>query len=236
MHGNLDTAQPNHGATSAGLALWFGVPAAQNHFDPAALSAPDRARFAEQRHSRRQQEFRVSRALKVVAAADAAAAYSLSHSAGHAALLTTSLALRVGVDLEVAKERDLARIARFAFSVAEAELVESASSSEVRAEIFYTLWTLKEALAKALGLALADALRDCAFEQTGHGWAGSAPTDSDWSARVYQPRGGFFLATACVGATAHSPLQTWEWPPLQAAQWPLIACVTARAGAAVPPA
>ena len=233
MHGNLDASDLNSDASPPGLALWFGTPAAQDYFDPSSLTEADRAQLVARRNSRRQQEFKVSRALKGFAVGGTV--QSLSHSGGHAALLTASSGLQIGVDLEVARPRDVLRIARFAFSQEEVVALET-SSGAARDELFYTLWTMKEALAKALRLELVDALRQCVFAPSASKWRGSAPTGSPWSVQVFQPRSGFFLAAACVGASDPPLLQLWEWPPLLAANWPLIACAGAPAGAAALPA
>jgi phosphopantetheinyl transferase len=244
MHGNLDSlVDLNREARPPRLSLWLATPSAQSCFDPTLLTEADRERLLASRNSRRQQEFKVSRALQ--AFVGSRNAHSLSHSGGHAALLTTSSLLQVGqlqvgVDLEVSRPRDVLRIARFAFSNEEVAALESRSGG-ARDELFYTLWTMKEALAKALRLNLIDALRQCVFvrpleDSPGESsWTGSAPTPSPWSVQVFQPRAGFFLAAACIGAGSAPSLQTWEWPPQQAASWPLIAAAAAPAGAAVLP-
>lgn len=235
MHGNLHSPERlNDAAAAPDMALWFATPAAREYFDASSLTAADRARFLTHRNSRRQQEFQVSRALKS-SVLTSSNAHSLSHSGGHAALASASSTLRVGVDLEVSRPRDIMRIARFAFHEREVAALYAQSAGEQQA-LFYTLWTLKESLAKALQLSLVDALRQCVFTRTAAGWAGSAPTRMPWSAQVLQPRAGFFLAAACVGAEVPPTLQTWEWPPRQAATWPVIACAAAPAGAAVLPA
>ena len=233
MHGNLEPPNLNRDATSQGLALWLGTPAAQNYFDPAALNDADRARLPGHRNSRRQQEFKVSRALQVFAGTGAA--HSLSHSGGYAALLTAPSEMRIGVDLEVARPRDVLRTARFAFSKQEVDALE-ARSGVARDELFYALWTMKEALAKALRLELVDALRQCVFTPGAVTWGGTAPTRSPWSVQVFQPRPGFFLAAACIGTDIRPSPELWEWPPRQAANWPITAVAAAPATAAAAPA
>lgn len=235
MHSNPHAPTELNGeAVPPSLALWFATPAAHDYFDASLLTEADRARFLAHQDSRRRQEFEVSRALMNLALAGSSA-YSLSHSGGHAALVSASSALRVGVDLEVSRPRDILRIARFAFHEQEVAALDEQSGGE-REELFYTLWTLKEALAKALRLSLVDALGHCVFSRNAAGWAGSAPTRMPWSAQVFRPRPGFFLAAACVGASLPPSVQQWEWPPRQAVDWPIIACATAPAGAAVLPA
>lgn len=234
MHGNLDASKAHSDSDIAGCALWFADPAAQDLFDASSLSAADRARLGTRRTWRREREFKVSRALKAFADAEARS-HSLSHSADHAALLMAPTGMRVGVDLEALRPRDTLRIARFAFHEQEVSALEAAAGRE-RDELFYVFWTLKEALGKALQLSLVDALKQCVFTRDPNGWSGRAPTSAPWSAQVFRARSDFFLAAAYVGLSAPPPLQRWDWPPQRAAEWPLIACATARVGAAAPPA
>lgn len=231
MQGNLDAMGVHSDNDVAGCALWFADPAAQDLFDASTLSAADRAR----RRLRRAREFKVSRALKAFAHAEAHT-YSLSHSAGHAALLIAPTGMRVGVDLEALRPRDVMRIARFAFHEQEVDALEATVDS-ARTELFYVLWTLKEALGKALQLNLLDALRHCVFTRNLTGWTGSAPTSAAWSAQVFRARADFVLAAAYVGVSAPPPLKRWDWPPQRQAEWPVIAvCASARGAAAAPPA
>jgi phosphopantetheinyl transferase len=235
MHSNLHALTAVNGqATPPSLALWFASPAARDYFDASLLTEVERARFLAHHNSRRKQEFEVSRALKSSVPMKSGA-YSLSHSGGHAALLSASSPLPVGVDLEVSRPRDVLRIARFAFHEQEVVALDELQGDE-QEELFYTLWTLKESLAKALRLSLVDALRQCVFRRSETGWAGTAPTPMPWSAQVFRPRPGFFLAAACIGAEFPPSIQQWEWPPRRAADWPIMACATAPASAAVPPA
>jgi hypothetical protein len=231
MHGNLGATSAHSDSDIAGCALWLADPSAQDLFDASSLSAADRAR----RSLRREREFKVSRALKAFVNAETRT-YSLSHSAGHAALLLAPTGVRVGVDLEAVRQRDVLRIARFGFHEREIAALEATVASE-RDELFYVLWTLKEALGKALQLNLLDALRQCVFTRDLNGWSGRAPTSSPWSAQVFRARDNFILAAVYVGVSTPPPLTQWEWPPQRAAEWPVIAaCASARASADAPPA
>jgi len=229
MHGNLRATSVHSDSDTAGCALWFADPAAQDLFDASSLSEADRAR----RSLRREREFKVSRALKAFAQAEGRT-YSLSHSADHAGLLVAPMGMRVGVDLEACRQRNVLRIARFAFHEQEVAALEG-TAADGREESFYVLWTLKEALGKALQLNLLDALRQCVFTQDESGWRGCAPTSSPWSANVFRVRGDFILAAAYVGVSTTPRVERWEWPPQRAAEWPLIAaCASAREDAAAP--
>lgn len=202
------------------MTLWLAVPAAREHFDSSTLSAADQARLAGRRSSRRRADFEVSRAL--LAAVDVrATAYSMSHSAEHAVLLTAPDGSQIGVDLEMNRPRNVLKLARFAFHEDEVRALESAAP-ESRQTLFYTLWTLKESFAKALQLELVDALRQCAFWNEDGIWHGRVPIRSAWGAAVFQPRPDIFVAAAWIGSEAVS-LQLWEWPPKQRADWPVIA-------------
>jgi phosphopantetheinyl transferase len=231
MHSNLDATSAHSDSDLASGALWLAAPAAHDLFDASSLSASDRAR----RSLRREREFKVSRALKAFTHAETHT-FSLSHSAGHAALLIAPTGLRVGVDLEALRRRDVLRIARFGFHEQEVAALEAAAEHE-RDELFYVLWTLKEALGKALQLNLLDALRQCVFTRDMNGWSGSAPTSAAWSAQVFRARADFVLAAAYVGVSSPPALNRWEWPPQRAAEWPVIAvCATAPVAVAAPPA
>jgi hypothetical protein len=240
MHGNPSALSTprfslNRESTDTRLTLWLGLPGARAHFDPSTLSETDRARLANSRGSRRRADFEVSRALLAMTDASSTA-HSMSHSAEHAALLIAPAGLRIGVDLETNRSRDVLRLARFAFDEREVHMLESAAP-ESRQALFYTLWTLKESCAKALQLNLVDALRHCAFWMDDGVWRGRVPTDAAWSAAVFQPRPEIFLAAAWIGASEGLQLDQWEWPPKQRADWPLIAaCAGAPSGADAAPA
>jgi len=89
------------------------------------------------------------------------------------------------------------------------------------------MWTVKEALAKALQLPLLEALRSCVLALDGSQLQIRAPTPVDGCVAVYQPRSDLTLAVACIGATV--PIETWSWPPQQPATWPLIAAIALAA-------
>lgn len=234
MHGNPKAhsdsgVELNEASAETGAALWLALPAARNYFDSSVLSPQDQRRFAELRGARRRNDFEVSRALLEFAAVGATP-HSLSHSAEHAALLVAPAGYRTGVDLELNRPRDVLRLARFAFHEREVLALEAAVE-DARPRLFYTLWTLKEAFAKALRIDLVDALRQCTFWQEDGEWRGQVPTSAAWGAAVFQPRAELFLAAAFIGAQGLPPLQQWEWPPKQRGDWPLIACAGAPATA-----
>jgi hypothetical protein len=215
------------------LQLWLATPEAAQHFDPAQLTEPDRVRMVRLRRAAKRHEFAVSRALRahVRCQATQPASESLGHSGGYAALAQTPAALRIGVDLEVHRPRDVLATARNAFSETEAHALEGANSPD-RERLFYAMWTVKETLAKALQLHLLEALKSCVLVIDGPAWQVRVPTTSAGCVAVYQPRADLTLAVAAIGATP--AIECWSWPPQLPASWPLIAAISL--GAADAPA
>jgi len=158
-------------------------------------------------------EWMSSRALLAAHGPAPGEAWSLSHSGGFAALLTSPARMRIGVDLERVKQRDFARLAGFGVDARE---IAALSSLPARSSLrnFYIMWTLKEAAAKALGIGLWQALRECVFVPGIHGWVGRLPGRAAWCAWVYAPRRDLVLAVVCVGSgarRARAP-RCREWP------------------------
>lgn len=210
------------------LQLWLATPEAVQHFDPAQLTDEERSRLARLRRATRRQEFAVSRALRAHARHEAGepASESLSHSGGYAALAQAHPALRIGVDLELHRDRDTLATARTAFNESEVRELEAAAGPE-RDRLFYAMWTVKEALAKALQLPLLEALRFCELEVKGPVWQVRVPTPATGCVAVYQPLRELTLAVACIGASLS--IERWSWPPQRAATWPLIAAISLSA-------
>ena len=98
------------------ITLWLAGPKAADRFDPAAQSGPDQQRWRQIRSERRRLDWMVSRALLARAALSPGHAVSLSHSSGHAAVAVAPPGVKLGVDLEFTRPRDLASLARLAFS------------------------------------------------------------------------------------------------------------------------
>lgn len=204
--------------------LWLATPDAAQHFDPAELSDAERDRMSRIRRATTRQEFAVSRALRAHVSRDVhpTASQSLSHSGGYAALARTHPGLRVGVDVELHRPRDVLVIARTTFSESEVRALEPLGDCE-RQRLFYAMWTVKEALAKALQLPLLQALRSCELVVDARTWQVNLPASAQGSVAVYQPRADLTLAVVCIGATAS--IECWNWPPQREAAWPLIAAI-----------
>jgi phosphopantetheinyl transferase len=124
----------------------------------------------------------------------------------------------VGVDLEWSRPRNLLGLAKFAFAADELAWLTSLSEAE-REPMFYALWTMKESMAKALGLPLLAATRECVFSSSDGQWRGRAPIDRPWSALSFQPRPDVTLAIVLIGKSSLDSIATIEWPPERSAQW-----------------
>jgi phosphopantetheinyl transferase (holo-ACP synthase) len=207
--------------------LWLATPDAAQHFDPAQLTDDERDRMARLRREARRQDFAVSRALRAHArrVTPSPVSESMSHSGGHAALALARVhpVLRLGVDLELHRARRRLEVASAVFTKSEMRALEAAPAPE-REQLFYAIWTVKEALAKVLQLPLMEALRSCEVLVDGQQWQVRAPTTDVGGVVLYQPRAELTLAVAWIGAKL--PIETWEWPPQRPASWPLIAAIS----------
>ena len=90
----------------------------------------------------------------LVGGSPASVAFNVSHSGRHG-LIAVAPAGRIGVDLEErSRRRDLDTYIRLLFAPHERAELEAADS-ERKIDLFYSLWTMKEALIKAVGAGLA---------------------------------------------------------------------------------
>jgi 4'-phosphopantetheinyl transferase len=214
------------GAQPSALQLWLAGAAARRQFDATKLSPADRRRWAGMDSAVHRGEWMSSRALLAARGPARGATWSLSHSGGFAALVTGPAGMRIGVDLERVRKRDFARLAGFGFDAREVEALGSLPVRD-RPRVFYTLWTLKEAAAKALNIGLWRALRECIFIPAAHGWEARLPTRADWRAWVYAPRRDLILTVVSVGGERASvrTLRRREWPAdaRRSAGWKLLA-------------
>ena len=129
------------------------------------------------------------------------AEFSLSHTHGMVACaVTTAADARVGVDVEcIDRGVDAAGLAARFFAPAEAAHLAQLDD-EARRDRFFDLWTLKEALVKALGVSMAMSLSSLAFT-IGPGGSVSlnAPADinaPDWQFGLFTPAPRYRLAVA----------------------------------------
>jgi len=204
--------------------LWLAPPGAAARLEPARLHAADRARWRALRGPARRGEWEASRALLTALALPRGCATSLSHSGGFAAMAVVSAGHRVGVDLQRIGQRDVLRLAQFAFSPAEVRQIAALPEEPAR-EHFHVLWVLKEAFGKALGLPLTQALRECCFVKRDMGWQARVPAEDAWQAVVLAPRAELVLAAVVLGQRRKGN-RVWscgEWPGSPTAEWPQLA-------------
>lgn len=84
--------------------------------------------------------------------------FNLSHTRGMAAVAVAE-AREVGVDVEaLAQARDVLRVADRFFAPEEAAAIRAATGEEARNNLFFSIWTLKEAVVKAEGRGLSRGL------------------------------------------------------------------------------
>jgi len=208
--------------TNDAVKVWLAGSEAAALADLDSLDEADRTRAARLVGSRKESEWLASRALRQRVGLDPGAPTSLSHAAGHAALVAGPPGYRVGVDLEAVKPRQVLRLATLSFGSDEAGQLESLGPVQA-VQHFHVLWTLKEACAKALGLQLLAALRDCRFLLEGDRWHGILPFGRAWDAAVWLPRPGLVLAAVVLGTQGEG--EAWdcrEWPG-RSAGWPKLA-------------
>jgi len=150
---------------------------------------------------------------------------SLSHSASYAAFAAAPRPLEIGVDIEKIRPRAFLDMARIAFSEGEFEYLSAIDDRAERSSVFYTLWTLKEAFAKALTLNFIDALRNCVFINSNGHWNAQLPTSRCWRATVFAPRPLLRLALVRLGdpqLVSDTPLETREWPQESNDDWAVV--------------
>jgi 4'-phosphopantetheinyl transferase len=141
----------------------------------------------------------------------AASSFSLSHTRGMVACALAPPEVAIGVDVESnQRDLDVARLAERFFAATEAAAL-GALPERARRERFYDLWTVKEAVVKAIGLALPPALphvaveirsdRDIALTRM------PRSADGVWQLELFTPARGFRVAIAILRPSG--------WPSLR---------------------
>jgi hypothetical protein len=206
---NADTHHPLR------LQLLLGRAEDADSIDPASLTAADHVRWARLRRPVRQREFLLSRfLLRQTGWHDA----SLAHANGAVVLAHAPRSVRVGVDLEFWRVRDVLRVARFAFAAIEVDQLERLDA-EARLDAFYLLWVMKEACAKAAGLPLVDALRECAFIHAQGRWQGQTPIGAGWTIFALQPAAGCYVGLAVHGHVELTHIEARDWMQPTPSTW-----------------
>ena len=134
--------------------------------------------------------------------------FNLSHSR-HALLVGLSRAQALGVDIETTQRmRPAMDLAKRFFAASEAAALELLAEGPARQEAFLRLWSVKEAVVKALGRGLGFGLSELEFVIDGDGEpsrlnviSASAGTVPEWQIIRLRPGSGY------VGALA------WRGPP-----------------------
>jgi len=107
----------------------------------------------------------------------------------------------IGVDVEsFVKPRDALKVAKRFFAPEEAALVRSKSDPASQSEVFFAIWTLKEAVLKADGRGLARGLDS--FVVSLSPLAVSSESERTYALAQWR-RGGFFIAAAARGGEAN---------------------------------
>lgn len=87
--------------------------------------------------------------------------FNLSHSGNFAALAVSSLG-EVGVDIEITRKRSYLKIVERFFHEDENDQINNCDEAK-REELFYRMWTLKEAFFKATGMGISSGLDKACF-------------------------------------------------------------------------
>lgn len=119
---------------------------------------------------------------------------SLSHSGELIAVVVSDEP--IGLDVEWPRERKVLQRPEEVFSAVEANQLRKLPSAE-RQDVFYTLWTLKEAACKAAGISLWECLRCTGFDLDAGSFSSRPPFPSGaWHFMSARLESGCYLATA----------------------------------------
>ena len=143
---------PTRPSDKYSIRFYLAAPDCAEYYRPEWLDEADRIRLLHHPARAAQIGWQVSRFLKRRAGVFSDGLFSLSHSGGHAVLAVPSAGFAVGVDLERLRERRFDAWPDWVLHEDEARWLQRHSELSDR----YALWTLKEALLKATGQALAD--------------------------------------------------------------------------------
>ncbi|GEM_PF-4147174 len=146
--------------------------------------------------------------------------FNLSHSFGKI-VLAVSPQHPIGIDIEyLHRKNDLYKLAERYFHAREYEQLNLAKKSQKR-QLFFSIWTLKEAFIKATGYGLAQSLNSFFFEFFPSGklnLQSSMEELTDITAHYWSYRGISDYPMACLMFTPHSqqqPPECYEFFPLK---------------------
>lgn len=204
------------------LVLSLGDPTLAASYDSRSLSAADQRRADAPRSARAELDWRVSRVLaarlRLRAGVGRDAPVALSHSRGHALAGLAPADWRLAVDLERCRARDVAALAQWVCDAGERAMLASASEA-ARLEAFYVLWTVKEALLKALDLPFPAGMRQVGLTLRADGSEALRVSIGRWRAQVWRLPGQW-IASAAWNALADGAPRTLSgcWAESDAAE------------------
>ncbi len=135
--------------------------------------------------------------------------FNISHS-GSLSLIVFASRREVGVDIEETSRRtDIQAVARRFFPTAEADFLAGLADEAERSRVFYGLWTQREALAKAIGSGLNDAVFGSPLQGFDQGSQVVELGRSAWYLRCLDVMPGFAVALALEGRGEPS-LSYWD--------------------------
>ncbi|MEL6493783.1 MAG: 4'-phosphopantetheinyl transferase superfamily protein [Cyanobacteria bacterium J06623_7] len=140
--------------------------------------------------------------------------FNISHSHEYA-LLAFTREHQIGVDIEYQRPiPDALKIANRFFSATESQLLKQAPESE-QANLFFQLWTAKEAYLKALGMGLSGSLSsvEIALDSSKQPYIHFSASDcnSDWLLHPCIPAPNYVGATAVNIETAPAQILFFNW-------------------------
>jgi len=191
--------------------MYWADQGAADHYQVKDLSPEDAARASGRTGRKAQEDWRVSRALKheVRRKADPGAVMSLSHSGGHAVCASAPAGWPLGADLENLRPRDFSRLAQWVCTPQEAAAL-AALTGPAQCQLFYLLWTLKEAFIKAAAL---DFPADMALFGLDPGpdgqWRLRAPPGS-WRACSWRLGSAWMASVVWRAPTDNTTYPTWR--------------------------
>ncbi len=142
--------------------------------------------------------------------------FNLSHSGAYA-LYGFTYHHPIGVDLEYIREMpDAVKIAQRFFSEREYRLINNVEDSQ-KSEVFFKLWTAKEAYLKAIGTGLAgslanvDIILDCVQSPRLLAIKGSKAAVSSWSIYSCIPATSYIATMAVKTSIPFKQINFWHW-------------------------
>ena len=141
--------------------------------------------------------------------------FNISHS-DELALYAITSDRRIGVDLEYLRSMDdVAKIARRFFSAAESELIASLSGNEQK-QVFFELWTAKEAYLKATGEGIGGLLDGVEISLSNQDTSllsirGDTKLATNWLVDRFFPSVDYVATVAIETRHIEQEIKYWDW-------------------------